>query len=455
MRLLALAFYLSVLSYCTGLLLKALPLPFLSIKRIARELVSDGLFSAVLVFSYDILLSLVNYISSILGSDWAAFSTWLANRLTTLTNVLVVLKAIGVALERVGLGFIASNFVSPVTSLIVSCFMTLLSIFVLAAILLSSYQVLIALGLVLHAIPLKLARSAGATIIAVTMVFLIGIPLMPSFSALLVSNVQPPFSYREPVCSASFTFVDAVGNPAGYVIVEGYDPSSGELLYRYLSDHNGYLDARSNAFGFPCRSHTMFISIAGLSYVTQIADKGSYINETAVLPDVIVLAPNRLVKFGADIQVAGSEKSEGATHIYLNSTADSEVRVVVESGDSFKVYLNSVEQYYLEEQQLDWYGAALKVYVYRIPRGTHNLTVVLGFYKTSKPNVQVEPFIAKVVYVDVYSPEALIIYAIYSFVELAILPVVYVVVLASISAGVARILGGFSSALARFAVGYL
>ncbi|MEM4061377.1 MAG: hypothetical protein QXY11_00790, partial [Desulfurococcaceae archaeon] len=128
MDLLNLAFYLSVLSYCLGLLLKALPLPFISIKKLGRSLVADGLFSATLVFSYNLIFRLMEYLGRVLGSDWIAFGYWLTDRISMITNLLAVLKALGIALDKLGFRFITSVILAPITNLVTSCYMMLLFI---------------------------------------------------------------------------------------------------------------------------------------------------------------------------------------------------------------------------------------------------------------------------------------------------------------------------------------
>lgn len=454
MNLLALAFYLSVLSYCTGMLIRGLPVPFVSVKKLGRSLVSDGIFSATLVFSYNLILGLLEYIGSVLGVDWVAFNVWLSERLLLLTNLLAVLRALGIALERLGLGFVATNFLGPVTRLVVACYTSLLFILAISMVLLAGFKVFFALGLVLHSVPFRLTRSAGTTILAFSMVFVVGVPLMPSFLSMVLTGVQPPLEYTEPVCTANITLVDAVNARIGPAVVDGYDIQTGSKLYRYVVDAQGSLVV-SERLGIPCRDHNIVVDIAGNQYIATFRSAGRYTSRTYQVPNAVSLFPNRFLFLGPGVNVTGITKVNKTVYIGASLASSSNITVYVEEGDGLVVYLNGSEIGYVNRTQVEWSGVKLQAYTFNLSPGSHNLTVVVDFYRTTSPSVMIDPFIIRVVRFDPFAPETLLFFAVYSFVDLVLLPMVYMVILALISMNVAKLLGGYSSAIARIVVARL
>ncbi|MEM3346125.1 MAG: hypothetical protein QW159_00145 [Desulfurococcaceae archaeon] len=455
MDLLNLAFYLSVLSYCLGLLLKALPLPFISIKKLGRSLVADGLFSATLVFSYNLIFRLMEYLGRVLGSDWIAFGYWLTDRISMITNLLAVLKALGIALDKLGFRFITSVILTPITNLVTSSYMMLLFILVIATVLFTSFKLLMALGLVLHAVPFKLTRSVGSTILSFAIVFILGIPLMPAFSSLIISGVQPPLRYKEPVCTASLRLVDASRTSMGPAVIEGYDSRTGELLYKYKLNEQGELVV-SAGLGFPCRNHTIVFDIANNTYIATFRRSNEEpINRTYQVVDGVFLAPNRFVFFSSNITILGVERTDRVVQVQLHTGVDGSIEIYTESEDGVTIYLNNTVIPSPSRRIGEWYGVWYSIYEISINPGTYNLTIVLDFYKTTPINVAIEPFILKAVEVDVFSPEALFVYAVYGFIELVLLPMIYMGILIAISISVARLLGGYSSTIMRLAAGNL
>lgn len=451
MNLLALAFYLSVLSYCIGVVLKGLPVPFLSLKRLGRSLVSDGVFSATLVFSYNLILLSLEYVGSVLGVNWVAFNSWLTERLLILTNFLAVLRALGIALERLGLGFVASNFLGPVTRLVVACYTSLLFILAISTIIMGGFKALFALGLALHAVPFRLTRSAGATILAFSMVFVVGVPLMPSFLSIVLTGVQPPLEYTEPVCTANITLVDVVDTRIGPAVIEGYDIQTGSKLYKYVVDEQGSLVV-SERLGFPCRDHKIVVDIAGNQYIATFKHAGRHTSRTYRVTNSILLFPNRFLFIGPDVNVTSVARINKTVYAEVSLASSGNITVYVEEGDTLLVYLNGSNLDYVNRTQVEWNGVRYHAYSFTLGAGTHNLTIVLDLYKTTSPSILIDPFLLRVIRFDPFAPETLLFFAVFSFIDLVLLPMIYMVILALISMNVARLLGGYSSAIARFVV---
>jgi hypothetical protein len=446
MDLLELAFYLSVLSYVTGLLLKALPLPFLLVKKIGRSLVSDGLFSAMLVFSYRVLLELIDYIGGLLGSNWAIYTAWILDKIQALLILLVLLKTIGFALSKAGFSFLAGGFLSQLTSLISTSLTTLIISTYISTMLYAGAPVLIALGLVLHAVPFRLTRSVGATLIAIVIVFSIGIPLMPAFINTFSSLVGYAVITRGDVCTGEIKIIDDVGRGLGYAIVEGY--VSGELQYRYVVSGNGTLYVDS-LYGLPCVDHEVVVNIADLYYTASVT-RGESRNWdlTLVATNTLSIAPNRFVLFTSSYNLA----SYSSDNKWLNITMSSQgtnFTLYTERGDSVEVYVDGLMVEPTTTNQVEWYGVNLTTRTYTLNEGEHMVNIRVDWRGSSSPQPDPYPYSMNVLGVDLMKPETLIFIVTYLFFELTIMPIAYIAILFTISLSLARLLGGVSMSIAR------
>jgi len=460
MDILSLAFYLSILSYCLGALLRAIPLPFFHLKRLGRTLMVDGVFAAILVFSYQTLIRLIDYLSYVLGVNWATFTEWVTGRSSILFLLLAAFKAIGIVIGKTGLGTIISSILSPIVSSITTSLTTILTVFIIALVLRVAAGFLIALGVLMCSIPFRLARSAGAMIIAVTMVFSIGIPLMPHFIATVthgaVTNIGYNVSLKEPVCSTTLNIVDAKVHPVSQAVIEGY--RDGELLYRYVFNEQGQLEVDKLKGGFPCSAHEAKVEIAGIRYTLDIpGSQGTeYVNYTMQLPDLLILGPNRVVELGWGISVINYSRSSNNSSVEL--TMELEVAentyfgVYIEASDKVEVFINSEIVNASDIAEFSWYGVSYIALKYPLTAGTYLVNIIVRYYSTTPLDIVIEPFIVKALNIDIFSPELAIFYVVYMFVELTILPLVYIAILLTISYGVARLLGGASTGIARYLV---
>jgi len=448
---LSLAFYLSVLSYCLGVLLRALPLPIYTVKRLGRMLLVDGVFSAVLVFSYRTLVSIIDYLGSVLGTDWAGFAQWVADRTSLLTLILSVLKAISVVSSKIGLGPVVSGIVTPIVNLVTTSLTTLLAVSIVAAVLRVAAGFLIALGILLISIPFRLSRGAGAMIIALTIVFSVGVPLMPQFISTITSGTIASYGLNEPVCSATLSLKDAKGRPLGLAVIEGYRGE--EFLYRYVFDARGFLVVDKSRGGFPCEEHEAVVEIAGIKYkfTLPVASSASY-NYTLQLPDLLALDTIRVVEIGSYVTILDYYREAGRVKLVVDVKSDTYIGIYVESSDELKVLVNNTEVRESGLVKFAWYGINYTAFKYTFTSGVYAIDIALEYRSTPHPDVLVEPFILKALEIDVFSPESLIFFATYTFVELTIMPLIYISILLAVSYSVARLLGGVSTSIAKYLV---
>jgi hypothetical protein len=452
MDILSIAFYLSVLSYCLGVLLRALPLPFFTVKRLGKTLIVDSVFSATLVFLYQTLTAIVDYLGRILGADWTSFSMWVSERSTILLLLLTAFKAIGVLASRVGLGAVFSGILSSITNLITTSLTTLLTVWVLSLMLKAASGFLIAVGVLLISIPFRLARGAGAMIIAVTMVFSIGMPLMPHFISIVSSGTAISIGLREPLCSGTLYLVDAKGNPVGQAVIEGYRGE--EFLYRYVFSTNGLLVLDKTNGGFPCSEHIARLEIAGFKYSYSVPAQSitELANITFSLPDLLVLDTRRLVEISEGVQVVDYSKSENSLVLRLDVSEEAYFAVYTETSDTLEVIINGEAVNASSVFRYTWYNISYTGFKYTLVPGTYQVNITVYTQSTTPLDVPVEPFVIKAFNVDPFAPETTLAYLTYLFVELTILPLIYVAILMTISYGVSRLLGGVSVSIARYMV---
>lgn len=449
MDLLALAFYLSVLSYCLGLLLRAIPLPFFGIKKLGRSLVTESIFSCVLVFSYRFILFLIEYLGSVLGSNWGYYTIWLAERTSILLALITILKAIGIILGKIGLGFLTDVFISQIAGLLSTSLTTLLATSIVSSIIYTSSYILIAIGIVLHAVPFKLTRNVGATIIAITIVFSVGLPLMPSFIGVLYTT---PFQYLDlsNVCEANLTLIDASDNVLGQAVLEGY--ISEELVYKYKFNEQGKLNIYKYQ-GFPCGDHTIKLDIVGNRYRATIRNTGSpRWNLTIRVPDIISITTNRFIRLSTSMEIINITRNGCNLTIIVRTSNTQTIRVFTEADDIHYLYINNSQINPVEVNNSIWYGVNFTTYFYSVPSGVHIIEVTLNYETKTPLNVDTYPYVIRSLNIDPLAPENILYYATFLFMELTVLPLVYIAILFTISLNVARLIGGASTSLARIVV---
>jgi hypothetical protein len=448
--LLELAFYLSILSYVIGQLLKALPLPFISIKKLGRMLVLDGLFSAVLVFSYKMLIDLVDYIGSILGANWSIYFVWLSERITILMLVLIYLKGLSITLSKFGLGPLVNGFLSHISNLVSTSLTTMIVTTYISTILYLSSKALIPLGIVLHAVPFRLTRNIGATIIAFVMVFSIGLPLMPIFIDRLVGGVGLiALAYRD-ICSTNITLKDALGRPFGSAVIEGY--YEGELLYRYVIKPSGILTI-DTLNGFPCTSHTLYLLLVDLVYTTDVPSGGGGSQGiTLIVPSVYSIAPNRFVHISGQYEVVGVERSSIWLNITINAYGTVNITLYHETKDQSFVYIDGQSVEPQNSKHVEWYGLDITASSYILNQGLHVVDIYLDWRGVTELYPDIHPYIMKYFGIDLYTIENFIYITSLLFLQLTILPIVYISMLIVISFNLAKLLGGAFSGFTKLLV---
>jgi len=454
MDLLVTAFYLSTLSYYLGVLLKAIPIPVYGLKKLANTLIIDGVYSAVLAFSFRIILWIVEYFSILLGVDWESYTGWVLTRFNELLAMIGFLKILGSVLSRSGLSFISTGLVSPLASHLTTVSTTIIVLYTASMVINRLKETLIALGIMLHAVPFRLTRSVGAVVISVSIVFSIAAPLMPVFVE-KVSQETPPMPYDQgEVYSASLFFKDMFNNPVGFGVVEGYG-SSGDLIYRYLVNEKGLVYKSLYSGGFPRFEHTLVFGFADKHYMVvfnpsrHVVD--GMVNASLKLPDAASLGVNRVLFFNCGVEPLAQARSGNSTVVIVEARDSCSVEAFLQSGDEAVILVNGsiIEG----GVSVSWSGLSLWKTVFEIPSGVSNITVVAWFKGYGKPLVDERFFTESLVDFSLLEPESFIYWVSLAIVDLMILPLVYTAMLVTVSLAVARLLGGASPRVVKLLTG--
>ncbi len=449
------AYYLSVLGYYLGVLIYMLPIPFYGLKKWAPQLMIDSIFSAILIFSYTAILYIIRYVSRIIGTDWNVFYLWSAKEIGAIAGTMASLRLIGSALVSMNLKFVSTSIISP----LISSLTYLLIFFITLTTLLTALRIyaptLIAIGLLLHSIPFRLSRSAGAMIISTVIIFSIAAPLMPVFIETITPSISQQIQYSLNLLSSRITIRDIIGRPVPYAVIKIYS-RGGELLARYLTGPNGetYVGADK---GIP--NDTVYWNIVYGPYnytVLMNASQYTWINETYCsvhisLPDVAIVSEYVFIKLPTGSSISVSYHNSSSLTMNITSYKESIFYIVYPSNNTVSITVES-NTTLLTTYSYKWHNITFIIKKYKLYGNTCLSIGTSKWIYMGPPDVTEYPFINHVVKEKISSPSMLImpitrfIYAVF------VGPMVYVAVLLSSSYALARLLGGAEPRIARLIV---
>ena len=186
------AFYLAGLTYFLGVIFYALPIPLKRIKKWGPLLIKDSIYTLVLLSIYNYIIYSSHYILHLLGVSWSNYFLNESQNLNTLSTIYVIFSAIKIAgSANIITGVVTSSILSftGLNAFINATSDSLLAYLILYYFSLIIYHLLpwfLAMGVLFMSLPFRLGRSIGSGLIASSIVFYIGLPLMTNFSNALV-----------------------------------------------------------------------------------------------------------------------------------------------------------------------------------------------------------------------------------------------------------------------------
>ena len=357
---LLMAYAFSLLTYYLGVFMYSLPIPVYGVKKWAPILLRDGIYSLILVFSYHTIVSVMYYLYNMLGHDWASLTSWLLERLAFLINLKLLVATMSIASSSIGARSFVDVFISPISHLLSYIIVAFQAFYLLSKIIQLYHLKMLLLGILLFAIPFRLARWAGAFFIAFALVFFIGLPLLPLFvSTFSPSSIDTiPYSlqqehviffegqvvniYGEPLRGGQLVFTDKNDRElASYAIgldgtVKALPPSGGIPLDKVVGSYIVIDGIRLKTTISPSLSSLYNIK----QYTTSIVKLTFTTEEVlwAPAPYTIVAVKDKCAEISADIRtssilnaslrpttscellIAYPEKSVVEVYMYKNST---------------------------------------------------------------------------------------------------------------------------------------
>ncbi|WP_245521844.1 hypothetical protein [Staphylothermus hellenicus] len=432
-----------------------LPIPFYGLKKWAPQLMVDGIFSAILVFSYTFILWIIGYLGEALGSDWNNYYLWFANEINVIVTTILMLKLIGIGLSSIGLGFIANSMISPLVSSLTYLLMFLITTSILITALVTLAPTILSLGILLHSVPFRITRSSGAMLISLVIIFSIGTPLMPRF----IDTISPPSILG--VSNEGFVFAkihvyddNNIGVP--YCLYEIYSLNN-KLQARYRSDPNGFINASTVETGIPYSMHRVKIDVAGYHYETMIDPKKypssrGIVNITIKINNLVVIKPLRYLALMNYNNFSLLYMDDSLAILNINASEATSMIIIGLESDSFSVSIDNVQAEPATTYSYEWGGAKFEAEEYSLSRGNHLVEITYVLSGTA------EPVFDEIYYgrdtlgiemndlTNLVYPITILIY------RLFLGPMIYLSVLFSASLALARLLGGSSSRIARIVV---
>lgn len=466
--LILLAFSLSILTYYIGVLIYAIPVPWWGLKRWAPTLIYDSLASIILLFSYTAITSFTSYLASLFNANWDTLVNWIIARISVLSTVSIALSSLVIIASKILVPTVLSVLISPLLSTIFYIMLALQVILILTLVLKQYFTKLLILGIVLYSVPFRLARSVGSGIIAFTIVFSIGLPLLPNFidyvasdnKVLLEVEKLNPRVTREDLEKYGIIFaygdiVDYRGKPIprallkavvdGRILAAYTTSDSGRFVagrpdrglprvkFKAIVEYVGYkLKTRPseiseeeytfNPFGEPTAEYYIKITVENI----YLIDKFSFI----ILDNITIRS---VIVNNTFLKVIVESKSKNVMKLVLNINYN--VTEAVVNG----VVVNTTRK--LNE----WFNTPI-AYTYHIPlsKGLNNVTIV---YSVSDKPIQIK--IREIKYVgsvldkyrniSVETITSILSRLVFSWI---ILPTMYLIILSSISYSLAYVIGG-------------
>ncbi len=451
--LLLLSFHLAVLTYYTGTLIYALPIPWRGIKRWGPELIYDGAVSAVLVFAFTLIVASIEYLRLIAGGGWSQFYSWIIGRLGVILSYQLLASTIAAALSSAS-GFSLGGLLWPHLKLLSEAAIVLDTVVALGLVIQHYYVRMLAIGVMLYAIPFRAARTAGAALIAFTIVFYVALPLMPAFVDSLASSPIEKPSQQELKLGVSFAEIYVYDSsshpiPGAEVLVE----ENSSIVAEYPTSSEGIADAGPPDNGLPSTPYRIKIEYSGLMFratpdpvrpAVDYRHMGGINTLEARVPSMLCLAgayrPIAISDPSPSIVETNSMDENGSITIsILFKTNGGELYVTLLKGDQlYSLTINNTPRKPLKTGW-KWRGIEGSYYKITLNPGSYTLTLTYHAAETPKPRLEEKPYLTGSEGDNIRSLTDKVSRIIFSWV---VLPVAYLLILILATYSLAYTLGG-------------
>jgi len=445
---LLLAFSLAILTYNLGILLYSLPIPIKSIKRWGSNLIVDAISSSILISCFTLIMSLASRILNILGSDWSSYFMWVSGRVALIFSGFSVLTYISGLLKY---SYIISLLSSPINVVLgyLSAALSALKVLVfLGSFILNYYSYLILLGVILYSIPFRIGKSVGAYLIAMSLVFYVGLPLMPVFVETFQSSIG---SVSLESTEISGRVIDLSGNAVPNAVIQLYEGD--DVVGTILTNNQGkFILGRGYDLLPKNFSYRISLELYGFTFITSPENISSDVCVGKELCSLNVSVPGLITTAGGalliplptssnvyGVVVRGNEVN--FTLINNPDVLPTELLIAYPKGTKIKYVVVNDEVFSCQHiTDFTWYDIDINLCSVLLLSNVTNVRVIYEKIFSEKPSIserrivsmgEIPSFIATMISIGIAF--------IYS---LVFLPSLYLILLLSVSASLARFLGG-------------
>ena len=181
------------LTYMLGALIYALPVPFRGLKDWGPTLIKDGVYAVFLSAFYYGIISL----ASQYAPSWHSYLKWLHGN----TNTMEIYATIFSLLTGIITRFVHHvSFLSSASYLLSNGGAVFVLLLAVSEFVHKNWGLLIAIGIMLFAVPFRMARSAGAYLIMFSVVLYIGLP----FFQFILEPIPSPLTVLQQIFSCLY-----------------------------------------------------------------------------------------------------------------------------------------------------------------------------------------------------------------------------------------------------------
>ena len=183
---------LTVFTYNIGVLIYSLPIPSRRLKKWAPMLIEDSIYTALMILLFTTALYASDYVAAFSGTTLTDIASWLKDNAHHFAVEYLVrrLASIPIRLIPVGGGVISSLVILPVSLIFYTVMTATATLLVPIYILVKLRSFIAALGVALYAIPFRIGRNIGASLIAFALVGYVAFHYVPQWVSLIQGTVE-------------------------------------------------------------------------------------------------------------------------------------------------------------------------------------------------------------------------------------------------------------------------
>lgn len=246
---LLIAAQLAVLTYYIGVLVYMLPIPLRSVKRWAPTLIQDSLWVSILITLYVVLLKFADAIAGLSGYSISDIISYMQIRMKAIILMEYITRLLVGILASIHsiIGKFFSIYMLPMVLVHYGMLTAAATVIVIASIVSTAKAKLTALSIALIAIPFRIGRNAGASLLAFVIVSNIMLPFLPHWITMIYESLATGYlstyisanESREPIHLWGMV-KDAYGHQPLAGLVRFIDVNNGGSFRFVIHEDGGY-----------------------------------------------------------------------------------------------------------------------------------------------------------------------------------------------------------------------